>query len=507
MIVVNGGPDDYATSITTIKNTFTVDVVPTSPSELLNGIELDQTIEKKNMVDKLELGWVCDAAHLDKNIRSYFEKHYIQINQKFVDKKNLPGGVVKFEYVREAIEFQEDNELTIAPQLNKKKVSKLNSFQKMDVFRSMAVLNHKTANLLTYLVENENFPEEALLTAYFINMVAKWFNILKCRTDELAFSLRNPEKYKEMIDFLEEFMEFFATLKITTDQWYWMQVQQGVILTTKTILWLQHFLLNEGGLTYFRPGTTLADCLESFHGVVRDVNPVPDCKEYMQIIKGICLGQLLNKKRKRGRSYELDDAKDYLTHLENVKKLDQENDPESMEDNIVFIESNFEPGDFCETVALTYFGGYILFKVLKKRTTCQTCFNFWIAKDGDDFKTHPDCYLIRCSEYVENGLVTPTKVGAEIFEKAEAWFKSNRFSQRHKKGLTKILTNLITDRISKDYEVPVCHLEMIIKRFVNSRLQFWANFINRNMKEVNADLIEQASHASKTARRAEVVPS
>jgi hypothetical protein len=236
MIVVNGGPDDYATSITTIKNTFTVDVVPTSPSELLNGIELDQTIEKKNMVDKLELGWVCDAAHLDKNIRSYFEKHYIQINQKFVDKKNLPGGVVKFEYVREAIEFQEDNELTIAPQLNKKKVSKLNSFQKMDVFRSMAVLNHKTANLLTYLVENENFPEEALLTAYFINMVAKWFNILKCRTDELAFSLRNPEKYKEMIDFLEEFMEFFATLKITTDQWYWMQVQQGVILTTKTIL-------------------------------------------------------------------------------------------------------------------------------------------------------------------------------------------------------------------------------------------------------------------------------
>ena len=104
-------------------------------------------------------------------------------------------------------------------------------------------------------------------------------------------------------------------------------------------------------------------------------------------------------------------------------------------------------------------------------------------------------------------MVTPTKVGTEIFGKAEQWFKTNRFSHRDKKGLTKILTNLITDRISKDYEVPVCHLEMIVKRFVNSRLQFWANFINRNMKEVNADLIEQASHASKTARRAEVVPS
>ena len=110
MIVVNGGPDDYATSITTIKNTFTVDVVPTSPSELLKDFELDQTIEKKNMVDKLEIGLVCDAAHLDKNIRSFFEKHLIQISQKFIEEKNLPGGVIKFEYVREAIEFQVDNE-------------------------------------------------------------------------------------------------------------------------------------------------------------------------------------------------------------------------------------------------------------------------------------------------------------------------------------------------------------------------------------------------------------
>jgi len=39
------------------------------------------------MVDKLEIGLVCDAAHLDKNIRSFFEKHLIQISQKFIEEK------------------------------------------------------------------------------------------------------------------------------------------------------------------------------------------------------------------------------------------------------------------------------------------------------------------------------------------------------------------------------------------------------------------------------------
>ena len=62
-------------------------------------------------------------------------------------------------------------------------------------------------------------------------------------------------------------------------------------------------------------------------------------------------------------------------------------------------------------------------------------------------------------------------------------------------------------KILKDFDAPVCHLDKIIKRFVSNRIHFWANFISSNMKVVNEDNIEEASYASKTARRSEIIKS
>ena len=107
--------------------------------------------------------------------------------------------------------------------------------------------------------------------------------------------------------------------------------------------------------------------------------------------------------------------------------------------------------------------------MLKKKYSCEACSKFWILRDGDDHKSSGFNFLINCKEYVANGLVTPTAEGNQIFHSAEEYFKSNRFNQRDKKGLTKILTNLIFNRLLKDFDAPSCHFEKIIQRFVSNR--------------------------------------
>ena len=94
-------------------------------------------------------------------------------------------------------------------------------------------------------------------------------------------------------------------------------------------------------------------------------------------------------------------------------------------------------------------------------------------------------FLIRCREYKQNGMVTPTEVGNEIFQACEAYFKTNRFQYRDKKGQIKILSYLISEKIKDVFNPPVCHRDKIVKRFVTNRLHFWASHINLNMKEVN----------------------
>ena len=133
--------------------------------------------------------------------------------------------------------------------------------------------------------------------------------------------------------------------------------------------------------------------------------------------------------------------------------------------------------------------------------------DFWVAKDGEEFKDQPVNFLIRCREYVKNGLITPSEVGNEIFQAMEAHFKTNRFHYREKKGQIKILSYLISQKIKDDFNPPVCHRDKIVKRFVSNRMHFWASYINSNMKEVNDKNISEASNSSKTAKRASVIPS
>ena len=148
------------------------------------------------MVTKLPVGLCCDAVHLNKNMRSMFEKYDLTISKKFVEKYKLSSNKVKFQYILDLMEYEENCEKKMAPGLTKRKVAKLNNFQKMDAKRSLAVFSEDVAAGLASLAEFEDIPEMKT-TAKFVSMVAEWFKRMKCRTKEFAFSYENIEKHKE----------------------------------------------------------------------------------------------------------------------------------------------------------------------------------------------------------------------------------------------------------------------------------------------------------------------
>ena len=142
-------------------------------------------------------------------------------------------------------------------------------------------------------------------------------------------------------------------------------------MTTQTVLDLAKFCLDKvDGFDYFRPGTVLADCVESWHGCVRRINPHPDIQQYMNIVKGMSMSQILQEKANPGASYEIDDAKEYLTYLQDVKKIEAQKNDEPFEDDLVFYEGDFDAEFDSEKLATTYHGGYLLFKIIKKKPFC-----------------------------------------------------------------------------------------------------------------------------------------
>ena len=51
-------------------------------------------------------------------------------------------------------------------------------------------------------------------------------------------------------------------------------------------------------------------------------------------------------------------------------------------------------------------------------------------------------------------------------------------------------------------EIPMCHLRLILTRFMKGRLFFWADFMNKNDKNipVNIEMENEESFASKSTR-------
>ena len=432
-------------------------------------------------------------------------KYQLRIAEHFVKKWGLESDIVDFDVIKRLIKFQDQHELKIAPHLNADMLE-VGSYAAMNVGTAVKLSSEQTAAAVEVMVDKQEggFTKKDLATAKFCSMVGRWYAYMSGRQPSNAFLKNNPAKNAEIIEFLKEFMEFFATMKITPRQKEMWLLQRTVLLATASVISVKERLIDQDDIDMFMPARTLGDSIENVHTQVRKIDAYPTAVKYLKIVKSIFITQLL---KTTGGSYDFDDSTEYLTDFENLKQLEQEKNEEesAWEDYHHFVEAKFEPGNWAENTSLSHAFGYILFKVInpitkkkKQGKKCHDCLAVWVQTDGD---AQVENSLTIAKEFSPGKLNKPSVLGNEVVRTIEALFIANREELLQKKGLLKYFVTNVLDKIVEKYpDLPKCHLKQIVKRFLFARFHFWAERMSQKLIEQNEKDIKSEACASRTTK-------
>ena len=463
-------------------------------------------------VEGIPIGMMPDPAHLLKNSKGLWFRHgKVEIHPKYLEKFKLKYKYAEWKWIPLLIEFDEKHEKGVANHLNRKLCLNMSTWAAMDCKPALAIFNIKTASAIEYMVKYEGWSEEALTTAQYIRLWARWFQIMGAYQPEYGFDVEKPDDRNSKIDFIIMFMDFYATCKYFSEKRQhrslWVN-QQHVLCASTTMIWLQDRMLSQEEFRIFLPGFVLGHSVENLHTSVRNVNPLPTPLLYKRILKGIAMTQMF-KDNVQKSNYQEDPGDGWLVGLSDLKKL-QQPDPEELANIELFEEvETITALDFSQDAINSFIAGGILNKVIGykkiKGTTdaivpiCMKCFEFW--SETSETSNHVLNALIECREYAPDSLLRPSDLGHQIFRDIELLFIQNRDKDIDKQGLIDAFTTFLFDKISEMYEnIPSCHFEAIIKKTVKTKWHHYSTYLNREFIEVNKDEINREANSSKTTK-------
>lgn len=454
---------------------------------------------------KVDVAVMPDEAHVIKSIRKLGFNHRPKINKKYVQKWGLVSGEVDFQCIIDLINFQEEHQLQIAPHLSKETCVDLGQYAAMNVAPAVHVCSRETAAAIEFMIEHYEWDEKYRATAKFCYMVGKWHAYMSARKPELAFVKNNPAKNATIIAFLEEFCDFFATLKVSANQKSFWLIQKTVLLSTTSLIYLAKFLIDENDMKMFMGGRTLGDVVENLHSLIRAINAYPDPILYLRIVKGIALSQFLGTGVKKG-SYGEDNSTEQLINFDNIKALCDEKKQIVIDDDLFLDEvSDRTEADFAYVASLANVAGYFLRKIInrpatrsQKRFKCQKCCDVWIQKRNEP--NQAENTLIELKEWAEGALTKPSALANDAFFYMEVLFMTNRDTYRTQKGILKPLVTNIVENLQEKFnnQFPICHVSIIVERYINCRLHRWAKFMDKELTTENQQEIFNEAQASRT---------
>ena len=91
--------------------------------------------------------------------------------------------------------------------------------------------------------------------------------------------------------------DFFSSIQIdelkSGEPHAYTEVQQGVIITSWSIIWLQKDMLTRKNLKFFMAGRTLGDIVENHHSNSRQMNKNPSPLQIERISKSLAICEVL----------------------------------------------------------------------------------------------------------------------------------------------------------------------------------------------------------------------
>ena len=448
-----------------------------------------------------EVAVMSDVPHLLKNSRNGLMKHKEWIvDDAHVRKYRLPSNKIKWEVLERAAKFISRKELKIAPHL-KMEYFDLNNFSKMNVLPAKWLFSHETGTAIEFLVKNypDLFPQSDLTTAHFCKMYGKFYDLATSRTSRFSF---HKDHLEENIAVIEEFCDYFKFLKVSPKQKdSYIKFQRATVLSCHSLIWLARHMVEEKGFKFFLGGRVTNDPVENLHSVIRGHDPKPTPLNYKRILKAVIMTQFLKPITNiDNTAYESDHEENskFLIDLNDCKSIVKDMAKDFEEDEDYFNQIGFNPEDFTEKNSLAYVAGYMLRKTIYfGKSKCDVCTERFVDKTSSEGVQECNS-LIKMREYTDGAMISPTKAANLIFDIAEGVFRDKRDSLKKKSGICIALTNLAVKSIQIQLpKIPVCHLQLIVSRFLTSRLHFYASFCNKKLQKLQKETIDSEAFAAK----------
>lgn len=106
------------------------------------------------------------------------------------------------------------------------------------------------------------FSPEAEVTAWFFDLVSRWYTLMSSRHPVVALSHFDPTKHKEAVGTLELACTTFCQMSMGATA-HWKPSQAGLLVSTTVVLNLSNELLNKHKYKYLLTGRLSQDCLEN----------------------------------------------------------------------------------------------------------------------------------------------------------------------------------------------------------------------------------------------------
>lgn len=159
------------------------------------------SVPHPHLADQM-LFFMADPAHALKNIRAQLlRSETFTLGQETVKEQDLPGEIVSVGHIRAVLEFDSDDDLKIANKLSDIHIGS-GYFTKMKV--NVAVQMFREAPpAVRYLVKRGKQMPEAEATAWFLELLSKWYTLTSSRHPVVALSYFDLSKHEDAVKILK----------------------------------------------------------------------------------------------------------------------------------------------------------------------------------------------------------------------------------------------------------------------------------------------------------------
>ena len=203
---------------------------------------------------------------------------------------------------------------------------------------------------------------------------------------------------------------------------------------------------------------------------------------------------ILHTRPSKFGSYEAIDYKTlWLAEMKDIRKLEKIKIATADKEDYDVIHGDY-PMDFAELSALVLGIGYLLWKTILTKSSCEVC-KQKLRQDEPTLDIH--MYIAqRC--YTPNAMVYPTSLAIDFFQYCEGVYQQNPYAiRRGGDPLDEVMKHI--EEVGLRDGMPECHLSLLIARFFKISMYFQVRHSNVKLKIEKYQKKADKVYASKSA--------